>query len=71
MKGAQDAAGHLAWAAPQVSGSGAPAVISAGIDVRGKKYTAMPVESHFTRSNENPTSALSLQPYVSMNDTLA
>lgn len=47
--GAQEVAGHLACAAPQLSGRGAPAVMSEGIALAGKKYTAMPSASHTTK----------------------
>lgn len=44
----QELDGHLACAAPHVSGWGTPAVMSAGSDPRGKKYIATPDVSHFT-----------------------
>ena len=56
LNGLQDVAGHLACAAPHESGLGAPAEISVGTLFLGKKYTATPVESHFTIAiNANAT----------------
>ena len=51
LNGSQSIAGHLAIARPQVDGWGASAVISAGIDPRGKKKIEMPLESHCTDAN--------------------
>ena len=51
MDGLQPVADHDAIGGPQVSGSGAFAVISVGIELRGKKNTETPESSHFTGRN--------------------
>jgi hypothetical protein len=52
-KGLQLVAGHLAVGVPQPEGLGAPALISEGIDPRGKKNIAIPVVSHCTNATKN------------------
>ena len=51
--GSQFVAGQSAIGAPQLSGSGAFAVMSTGIELRGKKNTAIPESSHFTNPELN------------------
>lgn len=48
VDGLQELAGHWAMGRPQPLGCGAPAVMSAGIELRGKKYTETPSSSQST-----------------------
>ena len=48
VNGLQPAAGQNARGVPHLLGRGAFAVMSEGIELRGKKYIAMPESSHCT-----------------------
>lgn len=55
VNGLQPAEDQDARGVPQLSGSGALAVMSDGIELRGKNHMAMPESSHFTvRSQQMP-----------------
>lgn len=45
--------GKLAMGVPHAFGFGAPAVMSPGIELRAKKWTVMPLSSHFTARGQH------------------